>query len=314
MPDFIDFSPWNNAKSNFEKAPDLCNLFKLLAVETWKRIEFTYNKPYLRIYETTLTQNIAFAINAYAQQYPKLLIEVWESINEFATGNDLELLVVFPKFAITFYAPIQSKKIYRRKKYNAMDHGDQIDKLIDYAKKSNGCPLYLLYNFVEQVPYGLRADKEFYGCTLIDAHHLHKHHYNQRTKWRRDGTTVKAWNIPSFNSLHPKYAFPWHELVCGSNHPSSLLQKVLTITNKDSKSQYGIIPSEAELQTNLLQYPGFVRREQVSFVGWFRSKDREIGRGPRMDYDREYLDMQDEGPAASTEFNPRTRIVVTIGN
>jgi hypothetical protein len=305
MSDSIDFSHFTAAKNNFEGNPGLCNLFKFLAIETWKRIEFTYIKPRIKAYETTLTQNIAFTINAYKYIYPGLSIEIWDADDESANGNDLELLVIFSRSRYDFYAPIQAKKIYRNSKYDAMDHGDQIEKLIKYAAKSkiNGYPLYLLYNYIDPVIPELDPDNELYGCSIVDAYYLCDNYYNKRIKTRRDGSSMLTWKIPSFIDLHPDHAFPWHKLVCGIDGPGQLLQEILNIGDKERKRDIRI--DLIEDTKNPEDYPGLINKQALTFNGWSKSMNKDL------------IKINDDRPQIaenvnSYDFNPQTRIVVTI--
>jgi hypothetical protein len=97
-----------------------------------------------------------------------------------------------------------------------MDHGVQIESLINYAKRNNSKPFYLLYNFTTtplKTGVTLTNPIELTGCTLVSAEYLLKNHYNQRTN--RNGDL--SWIIPDFYDLNPNEAFPWHELVCPKN-------------------------------------------------------------------------------------------------
>jgi hypothetical protein len=306
MPTFIDFTHFTSAKNSFEGNPGLCNLFKFLAVETWKRLEFTYVKPKLKVYETTLTQNIAFAINAYVDVYPQLLIDVWESDDENANGNDLELVIVFSKFGFDFYAPVQAKKIYRDGFYRAMDHGDQIESLIQYAHRRRGYPLYLLYNYIEPAPFV--TNSELYGCSIVDAYHLRNHYYNQRVKRKRDGTHERTWIIPSFSNLHPAFAFPWHELVCNIDHPFTLFYRLLQISEHAEGLPSRRRISQGDLEEHFTQYLGFINKDQLDYKGWYKSTDKEILKMKQDIYNIQEKNYDNK----QYIFNPQTRIVITL--
>ena len=71
----MDYTEYTAVKNRFAATPNLCDLFKLLAIETWKRIEYAYLKPRVKVFETTITQNLIFSINAYNDQY-NLNIEI----------------------------------------------------------------------------------------------------------------------------------------------------------------------------------------------------------------------------------------------
>ena len=91
----MDYTEYTAAKNRLGVNPNLCDLFKLLAIETWKRIEYAYIKERIKVYETTLTQNLIFSINAYSDQYG-LNIDIFEATDEKTNGNDLELIIKYP--------------------------------------------------------------------------------------------------------------------------------------------------------------------------------------------------------------------------
>ncbi len=114
----MEYTEYTVVKNKFAAKPNLCDLFMLLSIETWKRIEYSFLRPGGRINETTLTQNIIFTINAFTDQYG-LDIVILEALDEKRNGNDFELIIKFPKENLEFYTPIQAKKIYKNGKYGA---------------------------------------------------------------------------------------------------------------------------------------------------------------------------------------------------
>lgn len=105
----MDYTEYTAVKNKFITSHNLCDLFKLLSIETRKRIEYAYLKPGIKVFETTITQNLIFSINAYNDQYG-LNIEIFEARDEATNGNDLELVIRYPSYGVEFYAPIQAKK------------------------------------------------------------------------------------------------------------------------------------------------------------------------------------------------------------
>ncbi len=208
----MDYSELSAARHVLKGTPNLCSLFRFLSMETWKRLEFAYLRSERAVYETTITQNLLFSIQAFADEF-LLPIEVREANNEATNGNDIELLIRFEREWIEFRAFIQAKRISRRGRYEGMEHGSQIESLIKYAKKNQGIPLYMLYNSI------LPTDEHFcgdasHGCTLVSAVHLFKSYYKKR-KGVTNGKPVMKWKIPHFRDLHPDQAVPWDKLVCG---------------------------------------------------------------------------------------------------
>lgn len=228
----MDYTEYTTVKNKFAATPNLCDLFKLLSIETWKRMEHAYLKRGMKVFETTITQNLIFTINAFNEQY-NLNIDIFEALDERTNGNDFELIIRFPNANVEFYAPVQSKKVYRDGRYVSMNHGGQIQSLIDYAKANDAKPFYLLYNVTsEPIPNAVLFSNplELTGCTLIPADYLYTSYYNAKTK--KDGNL--AWKIPYFDDLNPHIAFPWHKLVCPDN-PEELL-KFLKPADLDAKN------------------------------------------------------------------------------
>lgn len=217
------------AITQFQHSNSLCDFFQVLAVDTWERIKFARTRKGLKIYETTITQNLLFELNRtkefinnkYGTNYWDF--KIYESINEKANGNDIELYLPYNGGYLLF--PIQAKLInhkgYKRKKmndgdYRAMDHfvpstsSQQIDSLLDYAKKMRAIPLYLLYNYVNttlqnKVICSVNMPIEQYGCSISSALYIHNNYYSGG-----------AWKIPKFSDLHPGIAQPWFILTCCS--------------------------------------------------------------------------------------------------
>ena len=181
--------------------PTLCDEMKRLSVETWERIGFARTRSGLKIYETTITQNLLYSLQKFSE-FSKTTAEVqmFEAINEARNGNDIEIFLQVGKSYI--YLPAQAKILYKNEKYPAMEHGDQIRDLINYAKSKHGYPLYLLYNFAKSAPVSHKR----YGCTLVAADYLYNT-FAYKTK-------KKKWIIPSYTDLHPDIGEPWEILAC----------------------------------------------------------------------------------------------------
>jgi hypothetical protein len=200
---------------------NVCELFKSGARDTWARIFFSRKTPRLKIHETSVSQNLVYEMNLIKGTSPFLDFDIFESTDEKANGDDLELTVKHADGKYYTYA-IQSKIIYHRRSkgianlregyYKQLKHWvgkgarrkKQVDLLIAYSKKHGFMPLYLLYNYVEKsFDYGIEA--ALYGCTVVSAQYL------------KDNYTSADGNLDDkvkFSDLHTKNAFPWHELVC----------------------------------------------------------------------------------------------------
>ena len=314
----MDYTEYTAAKSRLGANPNLCELFKLLAIETWKRIEYAYIKDRIKVYETTLTQNLIFSINAYNDQYG-LNIEIFEAINENANGNDLELIIRYPGEGLEFYAPVQAKKVYKNGRYLSMDHGDQIESLLKYAEGTKSEPFYLLYNYTPsplKPSVTLTSPNALTGCTLISAHHLFNNYYNARLRRKADGSTEAAWIIPNFFDLNPSPAFAWHEIVCPGKAVE--LQGILKEKQirKASETSTALVPLS---QFNRSFYPINTFQKDS---GWINIKD--LSATSNYDTGRTLTSISDFDDSQSLKriekseqekytpiFAPKSRIVVT---
>ncbi len=216
--------------------PNVCNWFQFFAQETWNRIGYARSRRGHSITETTITQNLIFEFHTSKSLYSSMLpnswgMEILESVNEIANGNDIELFVE-TQDGLMFFA-IQAKIIYHHTgnnsqlsngRYRAMNHsninGNQIELLCNYAAHKGGLPLYLLYNYVNRemesdskcnIDFGI----EQYGCSISNAKKIKEHYFN--------GERVRT---PSFNMLHPDHALPWFVIPCcfASKSKSQILE------------------------------------------------------------------------------------------
>lgn len=197
----------------------LCSWSQLFAALTWNKIGFTGNRKRLRITETTFTQDLVFNFWLIARDN-RLSVEIYESKNEKANGNDFEIFVETDKGYLLL--PTQSKLIKTNGSYASIRHQvrgyDQINLLIDYAKRNNGIPLYLFYNyyfnpqFINWIEKEITFPVECYGCSIASATNIKESFYNKKIK--KDGS--KIWVIPHFESLHPLQALPLHFLICSA--------------------------------------------------------------------------------------------------
>lgn len=195
---------------------DLASFLKLSAVQVWNRIEFVRDRKYLRLNETTLTQNLLFDFWQLAKG-TNLPIELYEAKNEKANGNDLEIFVETHEGFLFF--PCQAKIIRNNNRYISLHHGNksnatyQMDLLTDYAKLNSGQPIYLLYNHYSDLQKSIDMEEqvgfplEFFGCSIVSAHYLKQHFPPEPVV----GKSRRV--VPSFQDLHPHPAIPLHEFV-----------------------------------------------------------------------------------------------------
>ncbi|MFC3356136.1 DUF6615 family protein [Sphingobacterium zeae] len=224
--------------------PNVCDVFKAVSRDAWARIYFSRKTPRLKIHETSITQNIVYQMNLLKERFPSLGFDLYESANEKAHGDDLELTISQDDGNYVTYA-IQSKIIYHRRKggkakfedgyYDRLNHWvgkdekrkAQVDLLLSYANEHGFIPLYMLYNYVNSKEIKSNVDNELFGCTVVNANY---HKINHTINGNLD-------NKLTFSFLHPKNGFPWHELICGNpNILSQLNNNNLTSLNQLSSS------------------------------------------------------------------------------
>lgn len=216
----------------FSEKQDLTSWFNHFAVTTWHRIEFARLRERLRIYETTVTQNLLYemAILLEATDFP---LRMYESLSEKTNGDDLEIVIKTDKGYVIF--PCQAKIIYPHDRYYKIDHvvGErhQIDLLIEYAKRKQGVPIYFLYNYCsngkwyEEIQNQIDFDIELYGCSIANANTI-KRKFCELDKSNRN---YLKWQIPSFKDLHPHLTQPIGVLGDFSNKhlsPGDLIKRI----------------------------------------------------------------------------------------
>jgi len=202
-----------------------CSELINLSIETWERIAFARTRFGLKIFETTITQNLIYNLT---KNKTKNGIILFEAIDEATNGNDIEIFVKTKGGYL--FLPTQAKIIYnQRNNYPKMEHGNQINDLIAYANLYSGIPFYLLYNYYPNSEYaftqnicGVKCKKEYLGCTLVSATYLLDNFAFKAkiTKGKRKGSP--KWIIPKFVDLHNNninsIAKPWFILSCCGSH------------------------------------------------------------------------------------------------
>lgn len=198
------------------RGEDAQNILKMISANIWARIEFARNRKGLKIFETTVTQEILHLI-MFAASESDLDIKLFEAKSEKANGNDIECFIETEEGFLLL--PMQAKIIYENFKYPQIDHqvgkDEQIDLLIKYAREKQGYPLYLLYNYhkdralLEEIETESKIHHRLYGISYLDAFHLKENYFQKRTNRKGE----KAWLIPSFKDLHPKVAKPFYQIL-----------------------------------------------------------------------------------------------------
>lgn len=207
----------------------LCDVFRAAALDTWYRIGFSRTRPGLKIHETTITQNLVYELNLLKSVLSGLNFSIFESTNERANGDDLEILIKSSNGSYITFA-VQSKILYHNLplkskgiknltdgKYREMRHYvgkkkklNQVDLLLSYARTNGHIPIYLLYNYVQtryetSTKCKISFEEDQYGCSIISAQYL------------KDRFQISDGNLPrtvKFSELHPDVAQPWFVLAC----------------------------------------------------------------------------------------------------
>lgn len=142
------------------------------AIMTWDRISNSRTNNSLKLYETTITQNLTHEL--YELKLDNVRIE--EAEDEAANGNDLELYIQnsytkeFKHFAVQ--AKISKNEIYQTINHHK-NNSFQISDLISYSKKIRAIPLYFLYSHTNKYNGEELHRKGFtyneYGITVTGA-------------------------------------------------------------------------------------------------------------------------------------------------
>ena len=199
----------------FFDCKDLKTWLKLFSVLTWNKIGFARTRNRLKIYETTITQELLFAFRMFAEG-TNLPIELFEALSEKTNGNDFEILIEIGYNKYVMF-PCQAKIIYANGGYKAIDHlvsnKQQITLLTNYANKYGGIPIYLFYNYfcpsseLNKIIKTLNYDIEEYGCSIVDASYIEANFF------KFDNSILKINKIPKFSHLHPSPAIPFHQVI-----------------------------------------------------------------------------------------------------
>jgi len=254
------------------KKTTLCDEFQRLSVETWDRIGFARSRSGLKIYETTITQNLLFQLKKFSELYKTTQVQMFEAVNEKTNGNDIEIFLQIDSDYICL--PTQAKIIYSNGKYPRMEHGKQINDLMNYAKSVGGFPLYLLYNYDKE-----NISLNNYGCSIVSAQYLFDNFAYKLVK--------KKWIIPSFSDLNPSVAEPWDVLVC------NFFSNILTTMSRS------LIASDISAIKN------YAIEEVVDNSNWKRLTLVKSDREERDDLSETNYD---------NEFSPKFRIVISSQN
>lgn len=190
---------------------EACQFFRFLSQSIWSRIDLARRSGFA-VSETTVTENILFEI--YKEEIFSSSVRIYQSLDEAANGNDLEIAIRSSSGFIKLTA--QCKILKKSGRYDSIYHRNQIHDLVAYARDKKGIPIYIFYNFYKGAftmpetlcDVDLVADD--YGMTFCNAHDL-KAGYATRGL---DAKGFQKWKIPNFNDLHPSLCQPFFKLAC----------------------------------------------------------------------------------------------------
>lgn len=209
---------------------NICDLFRAASYDTWERIAFSRTRPRMKIQETTITQNLVYEMNLFKWTFGIGGFSIYESTNEAAHGDDLEICVLQQSGHVYKYA-VQAKILYHSLrnrnssrpirlddgKYDQFKHTsggrNQIDLLLEFAAREGYIPIYLLYNYVSATALNgaycsIDFDVTQMGCSIVSAHYLKNHHSNSA------GNLKGSVRFSHLHTGRRRYALPWFVLPC----------------------------------------------------------------------------------------------------
>lgn len=274
---------------------DPTNILRTISISTWEKIEFARKRKGLKIFETTITQEIIYYLILAANE-SQFNIRLFEANSEKTNGNDIECFIETEKGYL--FLPMQAKLIYDNSKYPKISHKikneEQIDLLIKYARKKRGYPLYLLYNycnnhsFIEWMKQQINFQPNLFGISYVDAFYIKNNFFNKRVT--RNGE--KTWIIPSFENLHPTIAKPFHQL---------LDQSIL------NNSGYNFIEENFISENQNIDIQMYTENELIEAPYWLElSEQSSLGNIPF-----NMVNISKNQTRSKIEFNPMFRIILS---
>jgi len=273
---------------------DPCAFFAEQSRYVWNRIAFS-REMNIRISETSVTEELIYQF--YRAFWEKTVpVRIFESIEEYRNGSDLEILINTNRGYILLAC--QAKITYRTGNYQSFWHQvrgiAQIELVRDYARRKGGIAQYLLYNFLpdwKMSPECLALSEiENYGLTHISADEI----FDMRAKRERHG---KKMSVPSFNSLHPGPAHPLHILICAilnNSEPFDDFFPASDLANLNYYPESAVMESKDWREMTRLGQIGFI--EEPYIVAIKESAAEEKRKRP--------------GNKTPPVFNPKFRIAI----
>ncbi len=170
---------------SFNEKQNITDWLSCFSICIWDKLEkrHKFGSKTNKFNEPTITENLVSDIEDLIREEKIFTsIRLFHSIKESTYGSDIEIILRLRKDRNIVF-PCQAKRLYVEKvenvidaKYETLNHnaGKQKVKLIEYAEKIKGFPLYLLYNYSNYDFYvnDKFPEKELYGCSLISAIYL----------------------------------------------------------------------------------------------------------------------------------------------
>lgn len=233
----------------------------------WNRLAFVYSNPQVRLYETTITDELIFQFSEKLQDEGAGYV-LQHATNEKRNGNDLEIAIAIKRNHFLIF-PIQAKRMYGNRKYQRINHKGQLQSLLAYAQEIGGIPLYLLYNYYSlsfEPPKicGLDFRRQHYGCTLVNANYI-------EATFSPKGRNKTKWKIPQFEDLHPNVALPWHLLFHQPNYFQSFSKSPI-----NSEIGFPINYYSEEVLVNMGNWKPVVHQSDSSAIQIFADELRHI--------------------------------------
>lgn len=205
-----------NYLNQFYENYDITDWFSMFSIGVWDCLKFYQEEdnPISKVDERELTNNLVRGISMLIKKDEiPIPVRLFHSRNESSNGSDLEIILQIKKDQNIIF-PCQAKRLYVEKtnnnlnaKYEKLNYknesGNQKQLLIEYAKRVNGFPLYLLYNYSEydfDTSY-IYPEKELYGCTLISAHYLHENPPKSPTVQNLHPPAIPLTSIVKFSNI-----------------------------------------------------------------------------------------------------------------
>lgn len=266
----------------------------------WYRISFCRrNSNSLRIFETTITQDLLFDFCHLSSVNEKIVM--LESGDELTNGNDLEMFISIRKNRYIRF-PVQAKIVYKDERYRKMNRHYknnpkfQIDRLLNYASKIKSIPLYFLYSESEKINPdsiarhydGNNIKFQHFGVSVVHAFYI-KHNYFSEDRIQ----------IPTFSQIIPMHSLTLMEFLCFKEIRNAYIGLKSSQLMVRLLSNYPSNLFEGKLDSFEQKYKIYNREEVVKEIGWINILDKS-----------ERIEHFNKLNKVEKKFSPRYRIII----